>query len=113
MFTPMNFPPQLQQKIEKWASSQGISTEQFVLQAIAEKIDALSQQMAEEHTEQNSEVTNVVSSNQPKVYRKEGILVVDAELPENFDLNTFIDELREERIRNQMAVMRVLFDTSY
>jgi|GEM_PF-5133642 len=27
-----------------------------------------------------------------------------AELPENFDLNTFIDKLREERIRNQMAL---------
>ncbi|MEH2459074.1 MAG: hypothetical protein V7K34_17450 [Nostoc sp.] len=96
MFTPMNFPPQLQQKIEKWASSQGISTEQFVLQAIAEKIDALTQQTAE--------ATNVVSSNQPKVYRKEGILVVDAQLAENFDLNTFIDELREERIQDQMAL---------
>ncbi|WP_334828067.1 hypothetical protein [Nostoc sp.] len=92
----MNFPPQLQQKIEKWASSQGISTEQFVLQAIAEKIDALTQQTAE--------ATNVVSSNQPKVYRKEGILVVDAQLAENFDLNTFIDELREERIQDQMAL---------
>ncbi|WP_334957694.1 hypothetical protein [Nostoc sp.] len=91
MFTAMNFPPQLQQKIEKWASSQGISTEQFILQAIAEKIDALTQQTAE--------TTNIVSSNQPNVYRKEGILVVDAQLPENFDLNTFIDELREERIR--------------
>ncbi|WP_335154091.1 hypothetical protein [Nostoc sp.] len=31
VFTSMNFPPQLQQKIEKWASSQGISTEQFIL----------------------------------------------------------------------------------
>jgi len=38
MFTAMNFPPQLQQKIEKWASSQGISTEQFVLQAIADLV---------------------------------------------------------------------------
>lgn len=96
MFTTMNFPPQLQQKIEKWASSQGISTEQFILQAIAEKIDALTQQTAE--------ATNLLSSNQPKVYRKEGILVVDAQLPENFDLNTFIDELREERIQDQMAL---------
>ena len=96
MFTAMNFPPQLQQKIEKWASSQGISTEQFVLQAVAEKIDALTQQTAE--------ATNVVSSNQPNVYPKEGILVVDARLPDNFDLNTFIDELREERIQDQMAL---------
>ncbi|MBW4676876.1 MAG: hypothetical protein KME52_23540 [Desmonostoc geniculatum HA4340-LM1] len=92
----MNFPLQLQQKIEKWASNQGISAEEFVLQAVAEKINALTQQTAE--------ATNVVSSSQAKVYRKEGILVVDAKLPESFDLNTFIDELREERIQDQMAL---------
>ncbi|RCJ25404.1 hypothetical protein A6S26_16625 [Nostoc sp. ATCC 43529] len=73
----MNFSPQLQQKIEKWANNRGISTEEFVLQAVTEKINVLSQ--AEEHTEQNSQPTNVVSSNEAKVYRKEGILVVDGE----------------------------------
>jgi hypothetical protein len=99
----MNFPPQLQQEIEKWASSQGISTEQFVLQAIAEKIDTLSQQVTEEHTQQNSEIANVTPLNQPKIYRKEGILVVEAKLPENFDINAFIDELREERIQDQIT----------
>ncbi|MDZ8225167.1 MAG: hypothetical protein RMZ43_023205 [Nostoc sp. CmiVER01] len=97
----MNFPPQLQQKIEKWANSQGISTEQFVLQAIAEKIDTLSQQVTEEHTQQNSEITNILPLNQANIYRKEGILVVEAELPETFDINVFIDELREERIQDQ------------
>ncbi|AVH69823.1 hypothetical protein [Nostoc sp. 'Lobaria pulmonaria (5183) cyanobiont'] len=99
----MNFPPQLQQKIEKWANSQGISTEQFVLQAIAEKIATLSQQVTEEHTQQNSEITNVLPLNQPNIYRKEGILVVEAELPENFDVNAFIDELREERIQDRIT----------
>ncbi|MCC5601020.1 hypothetical protein [Nostoc favosum] len=82
----MNFPPQLQQKIEKWASSQGISTEQFVLQAIAEKIATLSQQVTEEDTQQNSSMTNVLPLKQPNIYRKEGILVVEAELPETFDV---------------------------
>ncbi|MBD2567317.1 hypothetical protein [Anabaena lutea] len=100
----MNFPLQIQRKIEKLASSQGISTEQFVLQAVTEKIHALTQKKVEEDTEQNSDTTNVTPLNQAKVYRKEGILVVDAELPENFDFNTFIDELREERIRDQMAL---------
>ena len=85
----MNFPPQLQQKIEKWANSQGILTEQFVLQAIAEKIDTLSQQVIEEDTQKSSEMTNVLPSNQANIYRKEGILVVEAELPENFGVNTF------------------------
>jgi hypothetical protein len=96
----MNFPLQIQRKIEKLASSQGISTEQFILQAVAEKIDALTQQMAEGNTETNLQTTNVVSSNQANVYRKEGILVVDAELPENFDFNKFIDELRKEEASN-------------
>jgi len=83
----MNFPLQIQRKIEKLASRQGISTEQFILQAVAEKIDALTNLFAEGNTETNLQTTNVVSSNQANVYRKEGILVVDAELPENFDLN--------------------------
>ena len=100
----MNFPLQIQRKIEKLASSQGISTEQFILQAVAEKIDALTQQMAEGNTETNLQTTNIVPSNQANVYRKEGILVVDAELSENFDFNKFIDELREEHIQDQMAL---------
>lgn len=94
----MNFPPQLQQKIEKWASIQGISTEQFILQAITEKIEVLSQQVTKEHIQQNSEMNNLLPHKQANLYRKEGILVVEPELPENFDINTFIDELREERI---------------
>ena len=100
----MNFPLQIQRKIEKLASSQGISTEQFILQAVAEKINALTQQMAEGNTETNLQTTNIVPSNQANVYRKEGILVVDAELSENFDFNKFIDELREEHIQDQMAL---------
>ncbi|GET41655.1 hypothetical protein [Microseira wollei] len=100
----MNFPPQLQQDIEKWANIQGISTEQFVWQAIAEKIEALSHKTAEKHPEHNSELTSILPSNQAKIYRKEGILFGDAELPKNFDINTFIDELREERIQEQMAL---------
>ncbi|QYX30957.1 hypothetical protein [Sphaerospermopsis torques-reginae] len=92
----MNFPLQIQQEIEKLAGSQGISTEQFILQAVTEKIDAL--------TQKKVKACEVVSSNLAKVYRKDGILVVDAELPENFDVNTFIDELREERIGDQMGL---------
>ncbi|MBD2491523.1 hypothetical protein [Aulosira sp. FACHB-615] len=91
----MNLPPQLQEKIEKWANSQGISTEQFILQAITEKIATLSQQKLAEDTQPNL--------NQANLYRKDGILVVDAELPANFDINTFIDELREERIQEQIV----------
>jgi hypothetical protein len=98
----MNFPPQLQQKIEKWASSQGISTEQFILQAITEKIELLSQKVPEENTQQNSGLNNLLSHQEANLYRQDGILVVKAELPDNFDINAFIDELREERIQDQI-----------
>lgn len=100
----MNFPPQLQQNIEKWATIQGVSPEQFIWQPVAEKIETLSHNAAEKYPEQNSELTNIPPSNQSKIYRKSGILVLDAELPENFDINTFIDDLREERIQDQMAL---------
>ena len=100
----MHLPPKIQQQVEKSASSQGFSTEQFIAQAVAEKIAALSQRGVKEHPEQHdSKKTNALSQ-QPKVYRKEGILVVDAELPPDFDINIFIDKLRSERIFDQMAL---------
>ncbi|MFB2835173.1 hypothetical protein [Floridanema evergladense] len=100
----MKFPPQFQQNIEKWARIQGVSTEQFIWQAIAEKIDSLNQKVVENSSEEQSELTNKSQSNQAKIYRKEGILVIDAELPESFDLNSFINELREERIQDHKAL---------
>ena len=101
----MNLPPKIQQQVEQWASSQGFSTEQFIAQAVAEKLAALSQGGAKEHPEQyDSQRTNALSSQQAKIYRKGGILVVDAELQPDFDINIFIDELRSERILDQMAL---------
>ncbi len=100
--TSMNLPSQLQQEVEKWASRQGISLEQFILQAITEKVTALNQQ----NTETTASLPQAVQSStfqQPKIYRKEGILVVETEPINNLDINAFIDELREERIQEQMA----------
>jgi hypothetical protein len=98
----VNLPSQLQQEVEKWASRQGISLEQFILQAITEKVTALNQQ----NTETTASLPQAVQSStfqQPKIYRKEGILVVETEPINNLDINAFIDELREERIQEQMA----------
>ena len=39
---PLNLPPQLKQDAEQWAGRQGISLNQFVLWAVAEKVGALS-----------------------------------------------------------------------
>lgn len=101
----MNLPPLLQQEVEKWASRQGISSEQFILTAVVDKVAALNHQPEESaNAQEDSKAMCIMPPQQPKVYWKEGILVVDADLPEKCDINAFIEELREERIRDQMAL---------
>ncbi|MBD2770871.1 hypothetical protein [Iningainema tapete] len=100
----MNLPPQLQKEVEKWANLQGVSSEQFILQTVADKIDILNQQMPEVPKDAEiSPALNTSTPEFPKVYRKEGILVIETEPIENLDINAFINEAREERIREQMA----------
>ncbi|MCC7353966.1 MAG: DUF433 domain-containing protein [Anaerolineae bacterium] len=41
----LSLPTQLKQQAEKWAAEQGISLNQFVLWAVAEKVGSLSQQL--------------------------------------------------------------------
>lgn len=86
----MNLPPNLQQEVEKWASSQGISLEQFIFQTIAEKINRLNQQVGEP------------SKEEPSTYYEGKVLVVDAPLSSPYDLVAFIDDMREERIHELM-----------
>ncbi len=40
---PLNLPVQLKKEAEEWASSQGISLNQFILWAVSEKVGALKQ----------------------------------------------------------------------
>jgi uncharacterized protein (DUF433 family) len=42
---PLNLPQQLKQEAESWAQKQGISLNQFILWATAEKVGALNQQL--------------------------------------------------------------------
>lgn len=42
---PLNLPQQLKQEAESWAKRQGISLNQFILWATAEKVGALNQQL--------------------------------------------------------------------
>lgn len=100
----MNLPLQLHQEVEKWANHQGILSEQFILWAVAEKVSALNQQTAQATaTAEDLEVVNALAPQLPRVYRKEGILVVETEPISNLDINNFIGELREKRIRDQMS----------
>jgi hypothetical protein len=87
----MNLPASLQQEVEKWASSQGISLEEFIVQTVAEKINRLAQQQIQEP-----------SSEEPTTYYEGRVLVVDATLPSNFDIVAFIDDMRSERIEELM-----------
>lgn len=41
----LNLPAQLKQDAEKWAAAQGVSLNQFIQWAVAEKVGALSQQL--------------------------------------------------------------------
>ncbi len=40
---PLNLPAQLKREAEQWASEQGVSLNQFIMWAVAEKVGALSQ----------------------------------------------------------------------
>lgn len=42
---PLSLPPSLKQEAEHWAAQQGISLNQFILWAVAEKVGALRQQL--------------------------------------------------------------------
>lgn len=83
----MNLPPQLQQEVEKWANLQGIDPEQFVVQTIAEKVSHLNEQ------------EQATPSLEHRLYRKNGVLVVDVAWDETVDVNQLIDQVREERMQ--------------
>ena len=42
---PLNLPAQLKEEAEKWAANQGVSLNQFIMWAVAEKVGALSQNL--------------------------------------------------------------------
>lgn len=42
---PLNLPSQLKEEAEKWAANQGVSLNQFIMWAVAEKVGALSQNL--------------------------------------------------------------------
>jgi hypothetical protein len=77
---PMNLTPTLQQEIDQLAQSQGISSEQFILQAIAEKITVLKQP---------------ASVAEASLKEKDGLLVFDTEPLDHIDFNTLIDQNRD------------------
>ena len=42
---PLNLPARLKHEAERWAANQGVSLNQFILWAVAEKVGALNQEL--------------------------------------------------------------------
>ena len=85
----MNLSPALQQEIEEIAALQGISSEQFILQTLTEKINALKQQVL-------SRSDNTLHSSSAEHIRdQDGILVFDTESLDHIDFNLLIEQSRE------------------
>ncbi|MBD2055422.1 hypothetical protein H6F88_05205 [Oculatella sp. FACHB-28] len=81
----MNLSPDLQEAIAQIAIKQGISPEEFIVQALTEKIRSL-----------QSPVSNP-SPPQVGLREKEGVLVFETESLDHIDFNTLIAQSREER----------------
>lgn len=86
----MNFSPALQQEIEQIATLQGISPEQFILQTLIEKINALKQQ-----TPTPSSAKSLSTSPESHLRDQDGILVFDTESLDPIDFNQLIEQSRE------------------
>ena len=87
----------LQQAINQWTQTQGISAEEFIEQAIVEKLNSIEQSMPPAKIEATIE-------NSPRLRRKNGILILETTSDPNLDINDWINNLREERIQEQMSL---------
>ncbi|MGB3788639.1 MAG: hypothetical protein WA949_11560 [Phormidesmis sp.] len=70
----MNLSPEMQQEVEQIASQQGLSLEQFILQAVIEKVKALKAQVA---SSASKAANGSVAESQLR--EQDGILVFDTE----------------------------------
>ena len=95
----MDFPCKFQEEIEKWATSAGLSAEQFVMQVMSERLMLLKQQKSNDAIVLN--ITEPLLSDRSRLHRKKGVLVIQTEPLTGFDVNPFVSDMREERIENQ------------
>lgn len=85
----MNLSPALQQEIEQIAIRQGISPEQFIWQAVTEKINALNEQATA-----LADTALSSSSAESLLREQDGILVFDTESLDHIDFNLLIEQNR-------------------
>ncbi|MBE9063786.1 hypothetical protein [cf. Phormidesmis sp. LEGE 11477] len=85
----MNLSPELQQEVEQMASRQGLSLEQFVLQAVIEKINALKAQVTS-----SADIAMNGSLTGSQLREQDGILVFDTESLDGVDFDLLLEEGR-------------------
>ena len=85
----MNLSPELQQEVEQMASRQGLSLEQFVLQAVIEKINALKEQVTS-----SADIAMNGSLSGSQLREQDGILVFDTESLDGVDFDLLLEEGR-------------------
>jgi hypothetical protein len=81
----MNLSPDLQEAIAQFATRQGISPEEFIVQTLTEKIKTLQLPVS------------TPSTSQTGLREKEGVLVFETEPLDHIDFNELIAQSREDR----------------
>jgi hypothetical protein len=87
----MNLSPALQQEVEQIARRQGLSPEQFVMQAVTEKINAFKAQVDPALVD----VALNAGSAGSRLREKDGILVFDTESLDQVDFDLLLEQGRD------------------
>ncbi len=91
----MNLSPTLQKAIEQLASIQGISSEQFIVQTLVEKISSL--QTTDSHL-------SLPHTGQTGLREQDGLLVFDTKSLDHIDFKDLIAQRLEKRAFDQMGL---------
>lgn len=89
----MDLSSALQQEVEQIARRQGLSPEQFILQSVTEKINALKTQVSLSVT-LSADTAMRVDSVESRLRDQDGILVFDTEPLEQVDFDWLLEQSR-------------------
>jgi hypothetical protein len=94
----MNFPSELQAELEQWATS----ADQLIIQVMSEQLTLLKHQR-NDATDKHCPLDALSPRSQgSRLFRQQGVLVIEAGVQHGLDINAFVGEMREERIQGQI-----------
>ena len=85
----MNLSPEMQQEVEQIARRQGLSLEQFILQAVIEKIHSVKSQV-----DVSMDTAAEAGEARSRLREQDGLLVFDTEPLEQVDFDLLLEEGR-------------------